>query len=283
MIKLKKPKLNQCDIYDDCINNIRSYERKARLENSKDEVISKSSEYDLLAQNEKLCLIPEHVNVQGGVNKDDMVFVYENKFSKKGQIARKYYDEIMLSAPYGRCPLCGQRQVKTLDHYLPKSKFPTYSITPFNLIPACSDCNKDKTDDIASCRGEETIHPYYDDFNDEVWIKAKLVDEIPVSFEFYTEKPKRWDETKYCRAKTHFKKFSLNKLYKPYASEMFIGAFSRLKRLYDRTDEQETKNEVKECIKDEQKHGLNSWQSVMYSSIYESDWFWSTYIRRNEL
>lgn len=283
MIKLKKPELNQSEIYDDCINSIRSYERKARLENSKDEVISKSYEYDLLAQSGNLCEISEHVDGEGNVNKDDMVFVYDKKLSKKGQLARRYYDEIMLSAPYGRCPLCGQRQVKTLDHYLPKSKFPTYSITPYNLIPACSDCNKDKTDDIAYLRSKETIHPYYDDFNDEVWIKAKLVEEIPISFEFYTKKPKKWDNIKYSRAKTHFEKFGLNKLYKPYASEMFIGVFSRLKRLYDKTDEQETKDEVIESIRDEQKHGLNSWQSVMYSSIYESDWFWSTYIRSDGL
>ena len=283
MIKLKKPELNQSNIYDDCINSIRSNERKARLENSKDEVINKSCEYDLLAQNENLSKISEHVEVKGGANKADMVFVYDNKFSKKGQLARKYYDEIMLLAPYGRCPLCGQRQVKTLDHYLPKSKFPTYSITPYNIIPACSDCNKDKTDNIATCRGDETIHPYYDDFNDEVWIKAELVEDNPVSFEFYTQKPERWDETKYFRAKTHFEKFGLNKLYKPYASEMFIGAFSRLKRLYDKTDEQETKDEIIECIRDEQKHGLNSWQSVVYSSIYESDWFWSVYIRNYRL
>lgn len=283
MIKLKKPELNQSNIYDDCINSIRSNERKARLENSKDEVISKSCEYDLLALNENLSKISEHVEVEGGANKADMVFVYDNKFSKKGQLARKYYDEIMLLAPYGRCQLCGQRQVKTLDHYLPKSKFPTYSITPYNIIPACSDCNKDKTDNIATWRGDETIHPYYDDFNDELWIKAELVEDNPVSFQFYTQKPERWDETKYFRAKTHFEKFGLNKLYKPYASELFIGAFSRLKRLYDKTDEQETKDEIIECIRDEQKHGLNSWQSVMYSSIYESDWFWSVYIRNDRL
>ncbi|QNK54698.1 hypothetical protein [Paenibacillus sp. PAMC21692] len=42
------------------------------------------------------------------------------------------------------CPAClgnmdlGKAQ---LDHYFPKSHFPTLSVQPFNLVPVCSDCN----------------------------------------------------------------------------------------------------------------------------------------------
>ena len=40
-----------------------------------------------------------------------------------------------------KCPFCGIGTVSTLDHYLPKSKYPALAITPKNMIPACRDCN----------------------------------------------------------------------------------------------------------------------------------------------
>ena len=175
MIKLKKPIYNQENIIDDCISNMRDKNStKSRVVSSKNEIVSKSKEYDELAQKGQLGTLREYENIKGGATKSDMLILYDQKFARKEQGGRKYYDAIKLLAPYGRCPLCGQREVKTLDHYLPKSKFPLYAVTPYNLIPACSDCNKDKFNDVSICREKETIHPYYDDFTDEVWIKAKM-------------------------------------------------------------------------------------------------------------
>ena len=40
--------------------------------------------------------------------------------------------------------MCHTSEVDTLDHYLPKSKYPSLSINPLNLIPICNKCNKTK-------------------------------------------------------------------------------------------------------------------------------------------
>lgn len=207
-----------------------------------------------------------------------MLILYDQKFARKEQGGRKYYDAIKLLAPYGRCPLCGQREVKTLDHYLPKSKFPLYAVTPYNLIPACSDCNKDKFNDVSICREKETIHPYYDDFTDEVWIKAKMIEEDPITFEFYVKKPKNWDDLKYKRACYHFEKFGLNKLYKPYACEMFTGCLPRLRRLLKKSGRAAVEEHIKECIDEAREVRLNTWQAAVYESILECEWFWNEYL-----
>ena len=44
--------------------------------------------------------------------------LYDRVLVKGGE--RGTYDRLKSLARFGRCPLCGQRDVKTLDHYLPR-------------------------------------------------------------------------------------------------------------------------------------------------------------------
>lgn len=64
------------------------------------------------------------------------------------------------------CPACGEPgHPNTLDHYLPKGKYPHFCITPANLFPMCDACQQakdEKTGDAATPRF--FIHPYYDVF-----------------------------------------------------------------------------------------------------------------------
>ena len=69
----------------------------------------------------------------------EMKKVYDEKFAKAETVGRTYYDAIMAQVERGICPICGVRLASTLDHYLPKAKVPTLSVTPSNLIPACRD------------------------------------------------------------------------------------------------------------------------------------------------
>lgn len=74
------------------------------------------------------------------------------------------YREYMEQLVEKRCPICdcsfAYSQV-TLDHILPKSKFPFLSITPINLVPACYNCNMRKNDGIPS----KVLNPYFHGFS----------------------------------------------------------------------------------------------------------------------
>ena len=80
-----------------------------------------------------------------------------------------------------RCPICdcsfAYSQV-TLDHILPKSKFPFLSITPINLVPTCYNCNMRKNDRIPS----KVLNPYFHGFSpfDYFMIKIKVNVENPL-------------------------------------------------------------------------------------------------------
>lgn len=278
MIKLEKPEFSQEDIIRDCISNMEDGILKQRIVDSKDEITRKSIEYDQKACMGELSHISVHNVLSGGATKDDMVKLYERKFVPQGEGGRKYYDAIKLLPPNNRCPYCAQREVSTLDHYLPKAKYPTYAVTPYNLVPSCAICNTDKRDDNFDCREEETIHPYYDDFTSEKWIVANMIKEEPIAFEFMVQCPEDWEDIKKVRAQKHFEKFELNRLYKPYASEEFRACFNRIKRLYKRGGKELAIEDLKEHIEDKEVIRLNTWQAAMYQAIIDSEWFWNVYL-----
>lgn len=276
MFKLSKPQMDVEEILDDCISEMREGERKKHIEDSKNEIVKKSKKYDNLAESGQLNEI--EMDDQSKAIKDDFIYLYSGVLSRKGKKARKYYDELILLPKHGKCPFCCQRLVNTLDHYLPKSKYPKLSIVPYNLIPVCTNCNKNKSDSVSLDKKEMLIHPYYDDFDDEVWIKALVIESDPIAFEFYTEKPENWDEEKYTRAKKHFETFQLNDLYKPYAAEAFVTEIKQIERLYKNTSEEYTKNEIYERMQDCRKERKNDWRAAVYEAIYLNDWFWKKYI-----
>jgi hypothetical protein len=65
------------------------------------------------------------------------------------------------------CPYCDMNKINkelvSIDHFLPKSKFPILSIYPENLIVSCKACNE-------TVKGENILvpisHPYYDSVSD---------------------------------------------------------------------------------------------------------------------
>jgi hypothetical protein len=62
------------------------------------------------------------------------------------------------------CPMCGSAGGRSLDHALPRRRFPEFSILRENLVPACTICNSDqkRTTYRGSKRPKRFIHPYYD-------------------------------------------------------------------------------------------------------------------------
>lgn len=133
-------------------------DRKRRILSSLDELELSAMTYDEKAKSGSLSDIREHA-VCGAASKDDLVDLYTSKFVPDGRPGRPTYTAILQSAYRGRCALCGQLPVSTIDHYLPKSKFPAFAVFPRNMVPACERCNFIKL----TTSDRLTLHPYYDD------------------------------------------------------------------------------------------------------------------------
>jgi 5-methylcytosine-specific restriction endonuclease McrA len=91
------------------------------------------------------------------------------------------------------CPLCGEvGRPRTLDHCLPKTTYPEFSIHLLNLVPACDWCQGEKLMDYKNAAGERSfLHPYYDEVNRPLYtirLQAPYLTPV-ISFEIRDDLP----------------------------------------------------------------------------------------------
>ena len=267
MRKITKPTIKVNQVLIDCIDNMELLDLKTELTNSASIFADEEKEFEIKKQNNCLHELIKHKVISSTINNKVLKKLYSDRMVSKNNKGRTYYDSIYLSAPNGKCPYCSQRIVRTLDHYLPKSKFPLLSITPINLVPSCSDCNKDKLVDIPLRGEEETLHPYYDDVETESWLKMKIISYKPFEIEFYTFPPLDWDNMLRNRIEFHFKSYRINELYCVHAKEEFENIRFTITDLYQKLGSLELKNHLIDSFKSREHVNKNSWQTAFYNTI----------------
>ena len=190
MWKLAPPSHTARETFKTCIGRVRDVGLATRLATAADHVAAASQEFDKAA---RVGGIHELKALATGVGVEEMEKVYTQRMAKAGSPGRHVYDDILSSSPQGRCPLCTQRLASTLDHYMPKSRFPELAVAPLNLVPACSDCNKAKLAAMPTSAETVTLHPYYDDLGEDVWLRARVVELSPAAIRFDVLPPASWN------------------------------------------------------------------------------------------
>jgi len=175
------------DVFLLCTTTVRSRAEKARLVSVADIVAEAAAEYEAAATSTTLHLLSEQTDVGGVVTMGEMSKLYDEKMVREDSPGRHIYDRLMVAPMLGLCPLCAQRIVSTLDHHLPKSKYPSLACVSSNLVPTCSDCNRLKRDRRPHNEEDQTIHPYFDDFEDGRWLEAEVVENTPPAVRFYVQ------------------------------------------------------------------------------------------------
>ncbi|WP_218599197.1 hypothetical protein [Polaribacter sp. NJDZ03] len=273
MRKLNLPVENAIDVFDKCISKVSNTILKDRLENCKPSIVTAEVDYTTKASIIELHTIVPHNSINGNVTKEEMIKVYSDRMVGATSPGRYIYDKWRASAPNNICPLCAQRTTETLEHHLPKSKYPIYSIVPINIFPACSSCNKIKLDLVVNSPEREPIHPYFDDVDDELWLKAAVIETKPASIKFYTVKPDNWDDIKYARVENHFRLFELEKLYASHsAEELTINNF-RINNLFESGGVLSVRNFLEGSWLSMRNANVNSWQTATYEALFNSNWY----------
>lgn len=254
------------NIVIDCISNYSEEEKKERI-NKYSNILKENERLfeSYMIKDERLNFIEEYdCDVNFDLMKSDMISLYTEKFSKKGQPGRYYYDRIKLLTDY--CPYCLHNEVKQVDHYLPKAVNPTLTVTPINLIPSCTDCNKAKS------TTEGFFHPYFDDIDSEQYLLCKisfLSDDIILKFS--PEKPESWSDGLYERVENIFVKLNAGhdilNMFEINAKLHFKMHKKNLGKCAQRGIEnlKETIEDFKEGALDE--IGLNSWQHALFDGL----------------
>jgi hypothetical protein len=271
---LKRLNINARDTLKLCIKSIRDEDLSGRLESVMPEVEAAELDYLNRAAVGEFYKISGTNGVAEKVTTAEMERVYDGTFVKSVK-TRYIYDLIKKLPVNDICPLCNQRTVFTLDHFLPKSVHPALAVTTANLVPACDTCNKIKLDFEAHTAVDQTLHPYFDDVDDARWLFAKVNEEIPPSLIFSALPPSNWPEVKRQRVTAHFNTFRLGELYASHAAvelgNIRFGLIMMSKKCSSLEIREHLKERAISCA-DAQK---NSWQTATYEALAESVWFCS--------
>jgi len=267
---LEKLNISPLLVYSKCLNSIRDIKKRHKFRSLKTTIGIEANNYDEKAENSELYSITPIDNIDGTLATEDMKKLYDEQLvkNKKG---KKIYNKILSLAPLDRCPYCGIGQVSTLDHYLPKSKFPIFSVLPYNLVPSCKDCNTGKGTNFATEKEKQTLHPYYDNYTVEQWLYSEVLETSPVSVKFYVKVNPHWDDIQKGRAKAHFQDYKLAHRFSIEASNELANVIEKF-LLYPMSKE-EIQKELEIQYSIHKNIYLNSWQTALYQALSESDWY----------
>ncbi|CZT29356.1 HNH endonuclease [Pseudomonas cerasi] len=211
MIRLTPPDIEVSVIFDACVSSLADQALAAKFFAARSDILAIFEAYHSHASESTLytfsrCIRGEDGQlVVGELTKGELVALYSSLLSKKANSARKFYDQIMLLAPSGKCPFCSCAPAETLDHFMSKSIYPLFSVLSLNLAPACYSCNKGKG--FAAIGPEDQVlHPYYEPelLETTTWLYAELVETVPASVTFSVNPPADWPPELAIRLSNYF-------------------------------------------------------------------------------
>ncbi|GIF44246.1 HNH endonuclease [Actinoplanes xinjiangensis] len=273
MWSLPKPQHTAQETYEAAISRMRDKDLHAVYRSATGTVTAAAANYAAAAeQGLAHALLGEHFEA-GAVTRKQMITLYDDRMAHPKGPARHIYNAIRARAPYDRCPSCGHRDARTLDHVLPKTKFPALAVTPLNLVPACHECNKRKGNQVAASAETAAVHPYYDSFDTDRWLHAAVEQDRPPAVRYFVEAPQHWAAADQARARHHFDGFGLGALYTAQAAQELANLEYRLGRLAAAGGADGVRDFLQENADSCRHARLNSWQTAMYVALSESDWF----------
>lgn len=279
MQRLPRPNLDALEVYEACAGGVSNAGQPDLYAAAKDEVLASAHLYSERAMGHRLYQFPASAWGHDGqvvlkeLTKGDLRKLYLKGMvgSQKG---RTYYDKLLASAPLGKCPYCRFGHVETLDHFLSKSRYPTFAVLPSNLVPACMRCNNGKGGGVFT---EEAAisHPYFEDalIEEDVWLFAEIHKTSPVTVTYSVSPPGNWPADLARRVKNYFCDFELSKRYAVEAASELVSISAYLRALPEsnlRVDH------LKRVAEEEGSLSKSGWKAALYSALSASNWYSET-------
>lgn len=286
MKKLQPPTFSAHELLNECILEISDPILRARLQNQIDLFGPQYTNYSNCSVGQIWCTLPKatHGNskqiVLGDLTKAELMSLYDRGMVASNGAARKRYDEIKLLA-HDECPYCGgcgefveKNGIGTLDHFLPKARFPIYSVLPSNLVPSCAVCNQGMGSNFPTEPSLQPLHPYFDatHFFDEKWTTTTVVEDEPVTVNFYADPPNHWCEKDKRRVLKHFENCQLAGRYRQKVASDLSSLVEQRKTVHKHLSPEQF-SEILLVIANIQHLPINGWKRTLYYGLANSDWF----------
>lgn len=168
------------------------------------------------------------------------------------------------------CPSCGEAgSPNTLDHFLPKEKYPHFAITAVNLTPMCSRCQGKKNDQVGDTDVPRFfIHPYFDEFASGQILEL-LIEPPFTTPKFELQISGGLEDDAASIAVKHVELLGL-----PYRFRKFFrDRYRQLLRLAQdcREEGADLKTFLRLTKRNHARTGLNYWDHVFFKSVLENE------------
>jgi hypothetical protein len=193
------------------------------------------SEYESKTDNKKETEYGKFISYMEGRFNTVMQFEIEKEITMGSWLAQEL--------EVNTCPYCNRQYTFTInkkkkirpqfDHFYPKSTYPYFALSFYNLIPCCPICNHTKRDS-----NKEMIHPYCEGFGDSFYFNINHKDyvlnndKIRVKFNFIKNCNPKFIE----KCENNITEFALEDLYSKhvdYIEEIIEKAYSYNESFYD--------------------------------------------------
>lgn len=176
---------------------------------------------------------------------------------------------------FNTCQYCTLNEISGLDHFVPKSEFPEFSVNPQNLFPCCSICNTLKGEKWRDSESSIFLNLYLDDLPQESYLEAKIidiVDGIPsIVFQIQND---NISSKLLTVIKKHYKNLNLMKRFLDYSNDIITDFVQDIVSYKDSlTKEQIKEITLKKCYDERMYYGYNYWQTVIKESLILNDDF----------
>lgn len=180
------------------------------------------------------------------------------------------------------CPSCGEEgSPSTIDHYLPKEKYPHFSVTPANLTPMCDACQTSKG--VKTLDDEDRrifLHPYFDEFLTAQVLRLTIGRPLNAPEDFALEPVVGLDPQLSALVRRHIDGLGMQERY----GAFFRDEYMRLLRLaQDSRDlELDIGDEIPSFQRLYRNKAANLWPHIFYTAVL-ADHELVEYLRHGEL
>lgn len=268
-IELKKVE-EYLKMYEDTINAKRNPENKEKLKAICEKVKNRYKEYlnnknclETIVQDAECCKLQKQLN--DCYEKNERVVRELNEIIKKQKLEIQHL-----------CPLCELNRYSEKDHYLPKKQFPEYSIFMPNIIPACNDCNKKKSERITDNDCNRLfLNAYFDKFPTTEILKANVdfSEEVPYA-KFYLSKENMkctLTQSEINIIENHFKNLDLLNRYERASASEIAKRINNINSQTSQIDKDVIKSIYQKNLDRNIKiYGINYWENVLDRELVEN-------------
>lgn len=207
-----------------------------------------------------------------GLSDGEMRLLYDQQLSRQGRPGRLIYDAVMASAKHGLCTYCQYGQATTLDHFVPKSLVAGLAIDPWNLIPACQQCNKELLDKWATTPNEQALYPYMFPAIGR-WLGAAVSTTVPLVVEFFAYPDTDLNPDLRARIENQFDRLKLGRLYSVVSASDVVETSAVLARNFEVGDSVNVRAHLSELAAGALSADPNGRRGALFEALAADEWY----------